>query len=38
MSELEGKWALTEEEDEADDIMDDDSGEAEKPKHIRITI
>ena len=37
-NELKGKWELTENEDEADDIMDDDEAEAEKPKHIRLTI
>ena len=31
-------WALTENDDEADAIMDDEDEEATKSKHIRITI
>lgn len=34
---LEG-WAVTEQDDDADDIMDNDDEEAEKAKHIRLTI
>lgn len=37
-NELGEKWALTEEDDVADDIMDDDSEEAPKFKHIKLTI
>merc|ERR1712227_1045024 len=35
---LDEKWALTEEEDAADDIMDDDTEDAQKFKHIKLTI
>lgn len=35
---LKEQWELTEAEDAADDIMDDDDASAEKQKHIRITI
>ena len=34
---LEG-WAVTEQDDEADDIIDDDDQDATKNKHIRLTI
>lgn len=37
-NELGEKWALTEAEDDADDIMDDETEGAQKAKHIRITI
>ena len=37
-NELKDKWALSENEDEADDIMDDDDAAVEKDKHIRLTI
>jgi len=32
------KWTLTENEDEADNIMDDDEEGQTKSKHIRLTI
>ncbi len=34
---LEG-WAVDEQDDEADDIMDSDEKDEEKKKHIRLTI
>ena len=37
MNELTEKWALTENEDDADDIMDDEEEET-RAKHIRLTI
>lgn len=37
-NELSEKWAISENVDDADDIMDDDDAQAEKNKHIRITI
>jgi len=37
-NELSEKWTLSENVDDADDIMDDDDAQAEKSKHIRITI
>lgn len=37
-NELKEKWVLTENEDEADDILDSDDAAVEKDKHIRVTI
>lgn len=37
-NELKDKWILTENEDEADDILDSDDAEVQKDKHLRLTI
>jgi hypothetical protein len=37
MNDLKDKWVLTENEDDADDIMDDEEEET-RAKHIRLTI
>lgn len=38
VNELKDQWALTEQDDVADDILDDDAEDAVKSKHMRITI
>jgi hypothetical protein len=35
---LKKQWAIDEQDDEADDIMDSDDKEEAKPRHIRLTI